>query len=283
MGIFIDEPLWPAHGTEWSHLVSDRSMAELHRFAGATGIPARAFDGDHYDVPAAQLAALVDAGAERVGTRSMVRILMSSGLRAKRPRSAKPRYRSRDKAFAAAILTHADGVRAPGYEAVFAADDVENAIKHAQALEPAVDVAVLTSDACGADERLRAVYLESSTIDGRSSYRHPVGAWVLGRVHWNSVLAGGPSAVPDARVPGDVQWEGHDMAGPREVQIRDSAIRLGQLLKLAGFIGDGSEAKMFLADGRVSVNGHTEDRRGRQLHPGDVVDAAGDAVRVVGP
>lgn len=71
------------------------------------------------------------------------------------------------------------------------------------------------------------------------------------------------------------------MASPRDVEIRDSAIRLGQLLKLAGIIGDGSEAKMFLAGGDVSVNGEPEDRRGRQVRPGDVVDAAGESVRVV--
>lgn len=63
-------------------------------------------------------------------------------------------------------------------------------------------------------------------------------------------------------------------------EIGDSAIRLGQLLKLAGIIGDGSEAKDLLAGGEVTVNGVPEDRRGRQIHPGDVVDAAGETVRV---
>ena len=51
MTLYIDPPRWPAHGTQFSHLVSDRSVAQLHRFAAGVGIPERAFDLDHYDVP----------------------------------------------------------------------------------------------------------------------------------------------------------------------------------------------------------------------------------------
>ena len=56
-----------------------------------------------------------------------------------------------------------------------------------------------------------------------------------------------------------------------EVPIRDSSIRLGQFLKLADLVDNGSEAKPLLADGLVTVNGEVETRRGRQLVPGDVV------------
>ena len=52
-------------------------------------------------------------------------------------------------------------------------------------------------------------------------------------------------------------------------------IRLGQLLQYAGIAGSGGEAKQLLAAGSVTVNGEPEARRGRQLHPGDVV-AAGE-------
>ena len=51
MTVLIDPPAWPAHGMLWSHLVSDASLDELHAFAAANGIQARAFDLDHYDVP----------------------------------------------------------------------------------------------------------------------------------------------------------------------------------------------------------------------------------------
>ena len=47
MAILIDPPLWPAHGTLWSHLITDTALAELHSFAAHLGIPRRAFDLDH--------------------------------------------------------------------------------------------------------------------------------------------------------------------------------------------------------------------------------------------
>ena len=67
----------------------------------------------------------------------------------------------------------------------------------------------------------------------------------------------------------------------REVQIRGDMIRLGQLLKLAGAVDAGGEAKELLASGGVRVNGEVEERRGRQLHPGDEVHVGDEALRVV--
>ena len=66
----------------------------------------------------------------------------------------------------------------------------------------------------------------------------------------------------------------------RDIQIRDDVIRLGQLLKLAGIVGGGGEAKALLADGQVLVNGEPETRRGRQLVAGDVVAVEGEELRV---
>ena len=68
----------------------------------------------------------------------------------------------------------------------------------------------------------------------------------------------------------------------QDVPIRGDMIRLGQLLKLAGIAQDGGEAKAMLIAGHVHVNGEVEVRRGRQLHPGDLVRAGGEALRVVG-
>lgn len=56
-----------------------------------------------------------------------------------------------------------------------------------------------------------------------------------------------------------------------EVAIRGDVIRLGQLLKLAGLADGGGEAKALLAEAEVTVNGEPDTRRGRQIHPGDVV------------
>lgn len=81
MAVYLDPPLWPAHGTRFSHLISDSSLEELHAFARAAGIPERAFDGDHYDVAEARYDALVAAGAVPVEGRVLVRKLIGSGLR----------------------------------------------------------------------------------------------------------------------------------------------------------------------------------------------------------
>jgi ribosome-associated protein len=67
----------------------------------------------------------------------------------------------------------------------------------------------------------------------------------------------------------------------REIEVRGDIIRLGQLLKVAGFVDSGGEAKAVLAEGGVTVNGEPETRRGRQLHDGDVVVAGEDSVRVI--
>ena len=70
------------------------------------------------------------------------------------------------------------------------------------------------------------------------------------------------------------------MATPRDVPIREERIRLGQLLKLAGLADSGADARELVQDGAARVNGEVETRRGRRLRRGDVVDVAGDAVRV---
>ncbi|MBC7723735.1 MAG: DUF4031 domain-containing protein [Burkholderiaceae bacterium] len=81
MTVLIDQPRWPAHDTLWSHLVSDDSLDELHRFAASAGITPRGFDLDHYDVPAERYAQLVAAGARPVTNRELVVALRASGLR----------------------------------------------------------------------------------------------------------------------------------------------------------------------------------------------------------
>ena len=51
----------------------------------------------------------------------------------------------------------------------------------------------------------------------------------------------------------------------------DEYITLGQLLKAAGLVMSGSEAKFLIQDGEVLVNGEVETRRGRKLRQGDKV------------
>ena len=94
MSIYIDPPTWPAHGTVFSHLISDVSLAELHEFAAAAGISERAFDRDHYDVPAHLYEDLVRAGAKELSGAQLTRTLIASGLRIplkERPEKIRPR------------------------------------------------------------------------------------------------------------------------------------------------------------------------------------------------
>ena len=104
MSIYIDPPTWPAHGTVFSHLISDASLAELHEFAAAAGISERAFDRDHYDVPAHLYEDLVRAGAKELSGAQLTRTLIASGLRIplkERPEKIRPRLlRAWEAAFA---------------------------------------------------------------------------------------------------------------------------------------------------------------------------------------
>ena len=90
MTIWIDPPGWPAHGRLWSHLISDTSYDELLTFAALAGIPARGFDGDHFDVPQERYAALVAAGARPTGGKELARRLRDSGLRFQKRKGERP-------------------------------------------------------------------------------------------------------------------------------------------------------------------------------------------------
>ena len=81
MAILIDPPAWPAHGTLWSHLVSDSDYDELHVFAARLGVPRRGFDLDHYDVPASLHERAIALGARPVTAKDVVHRLRDSGLR----------------------------------------------------------------------------------------------------------------------------------------------------------------------------------------------------------
>lgn len=57
-------------------------------------------------------------------------------------------------------------------------------------------------------------------------------------------------------------------------------ITLGQYLKFINLISSGGEAKTFLTENKVLVNGELESRRGRKLRPGDVIKVDGQSFRV---
>ena len=87
MAVLIDTPVWLCRGRRWSHLVSDVSYEELHAFVETElGIPRRAFQGDHYDVPEDLHDVAVAAGALPVGAQELLGRLMTAGLRLKKSR-----------------------------------------------------------------------------------------------------------------------------------------------------------------------------------------------------
>ena len=67
------------------------------------------------------------------------------------------------------------------------------------------------------------------------------------------------------------------------LNVGDRPINLTQVLKLAGWVAHGGEAKALIADGRVRVNGAVELRKRRKLAAGDTVELdGGPSVTLVG-
>jgi ribosome-associated protein len=61
----------------------------------------------------------------------------------------------------------------------------------------------------------------------------------------------------------------------KRVTITTETITLGQLLKLIQAVGTGGAVKWFLQTNEVLVNGERENRRGRKLKDGDIVEIEG--------
>lgn len=69
----------------------------------------------------------------------------------------------------------------------------------------------------------------------------------------------------------------------KDIVIDTEFVTLGQLLKMTDAISSGGMAKWFLSENEVYVNGEIDDRRGRKLRDGDVVNIPGvGRFRIVG-
>ena len=64
------------------------------------------------------------------------------------------------------------------------------------------------------------------------------------------------------------------------IEIKTEFITLDQLLKWANFVAVGTEAKMFIINGEVKVNGEVEVRRGKKIYSGDIVEFNGEKITV---
>ena len=66
-----------------------------------------------------------------------------------------------------------------------------------------------------------------------------------------------------------------------EIKIHTEFIRLQDLLKFAGAVETGGDAKLIIQEGRVSVNGEACTMRGKKLRPGDLAAIDGETELLV--
>lgn len=66
-----------------------------------------------------------------------------------------------------------------------------------------------------------------------------------------------------------------------EIKITTPFIKLDQLLKFAGMVSTGGEAKDVILEGLVKVNGETEIRRGKKIYPGDEIFYNDESCKVI--
>lgn len=61
----------------------------------------------------------------------------------------------------------------------------------------------------------------------------------------------------------------------KNIFIRTEYLELKNLLKMTNTIQTGGEAKYYLQENYVLINGEKDNRRGRKLYPGDQVEIEG--------
>lgn len=66
----------------------------------------------------------------------------------------------------------------------------------------------------------------------------------------------------------------------KKILIHTEFIKLDSLLKLAGLVETGGEAKLLIQNGQVEVNGEVCTMRGKKLRPGDSVTLDGRTVAI---
>ena len=64
------------------------------------------------------------------------------------------------------------------------------------------------------------------------------------------------------------------------VEISSEYINLGQFLKMIDLVSSGGEAKSFLRENIVLINNEADDRRGRKLYKGDLIEIMGKKYRI---
>ncbi|MGA8994403.1 MAG: DUF4031 domain-containing protein, partial [Nocardioidaceae bacterium] len=205
MTLIIDPPNSAGHGRLWSHLASDASFEELHRFARSLGVPAQGFDRDHYDIPAERYASVVAAGAVPVPSRELIRRLQQAGLRRRKTQTLAPRRPGRallrpprlHRGDTVAVVAPSGPVRADRLEAGLA-------VLRSWGLQVVVGDHVTAGRPhlgyLAADDRARATDLERAWCDPRVAAvfcaRGGYGVQrILDLLDWEALAAAGPSVL----------------------------------------------------------------------------------------
>lgn len=67
----------------------------------------------------------------------------------------------------------------------------------------------------------------------------------------------------------------------KEVKINTDIIKLDSFLKWSGAVSLGSEAKIYILNGEVKVNGEIEIRRGKKLSKDDIIEFQGEQYKII--
>ncbi|WP_127837497.1 S4 domain-containing protein YaaA [Clostridium prolinivorans] len=67
----------------------------------------------------------------------------------------------------------------------------------------------------------------------------------------------------------------------KEIKINTEIIKLDSFLKYAGIVNMGSEAKIYIQNGNVKVNGEIELKRGKKLKKGDIIEIEGENYKII--
>ena len=65
------------------------------------------------------------------------------------------------------------------------------------------------------------------------------------------------------------------------MEIHSEPIELYKLLKFEGLASSGGEAKLVISDGLVRLNGAVETQKRKKILAGDIVEFAGEQIRIV--
>ena len=67
----------------------------------------------------------------------------------------------------------------------------------------------------------------------------------------------------------------------KEIKVNTEIIKLDAFLKWAGVVVNGSEAKIYIQNGEVKLNGNVEIQRGKKLKAGDIVEFEDESYKII--